>query len=51
MLKYRLYSFCSDCKYSRISKIRAERGGKSSISGVIALICCDLRIEEQLYKK
>jgi len=50
-LKYKLYSSCSDCKYSRISEIRAEGGEKSSISGAIALICCDLRIEEQLYKK
>jgi hypothetical protein len=50
-LKYKLYSPCSACKYSRISEILAEGGEKSSISGAIALICCDLRIEEQLYKK
>ncbi|MCS3156472.1 hypothetical protein [Phocaeicola dorei] len=50
-LKYKLYSSCSDCKYSRISEIRAEGGEKSSIPGAIALICCNLRIEEQLYKK
>ena len=42
---------CSACKYSRISEIRAEGGEKSNILGAIALIGCDLRIEEQLYKK